>query len=338
MTKIKCFVLITTIGLLFPGLVQAQQNKLIALGSVGPIKVGMTVAKARRAAKPLIISRGTPGFEGEVEYTVKNGKARVLTFVEYSGSISSIEVWNKSYRTADGVSVGMSLDNLEKIYGKIKKISIGEQDDFEYAVFTKHPKGLFLRVAVRGRGKRAGIYPDDSFSATRFNPGIYLQSIQTYGGDISEEEMDQLEESSDLNEANKIIYHFGDGSVGPEYHRSYTITITTSKAKLVVDSYGKMIAESEVDITSDELASVLKAVQNGNIKKQERTSQPGCTGGTSESLGLYRDEKELFKESASHCGGQDSGNLSGDVDSVRAKMSSYFPDFKKLIRQGVPVN
>ena len=36
----------------------------------------------------------------------------------------------------------------------------------------------------------------------------------------------------------EIIYRFGDASVPPDYHRSYTITVTAGGVRIVVDSYG----------------------------------------------------------------------------------------------------
>jgi hypothetical protein len=338
MKKIQCIVLTAMVCLLSAVMVQAQKDRLIAVESVGPIKIGMTVAKARRAAKSLMISRGTRGFEGEVEYTVRNGRLRVMNFIEYTGKITSIEVLDRNYRTADGVSVGMPLKRLEEKYGKLRKIRIGEQDDLEYAAFANHPQGLFLRVAVRGKGKRAGIYRDDSGSTSNFNDGIFLSSIQTYGGEISERDIETVEESGSLNEADSIVYRFGDRSVPPQYHRSYTITVTASKARIIVDSYGKPVAESEVAATRGDLEAVLQAFKDAGIKREERAPQRGCTGGTSESLTLYKGSKELFNEGVSHCGGENTGTLSGDVSAVRAKMSSFFPDFQKLIRKGVPSN
>ena len=38
-------------------------------------------------------------------------------------------------------------------------------------------------------------------------------------------------------EIDRITYHFGDASVPPEYHRSYTITVAPDKIDMVVDSY-----------------------------------------------------------------------------------------------------
>lgn len=179
MKKIICFALVGIFGLLSAGLVEAQTKKLITGNSAGAIKLGMSAARARQAAKPLKVSKGVNVFEGDMLSRVTSGRKLVMTFIEYFGKITSIDVWDKTYYTARGARVGMRLRELEKKYGKLKEIRIDEQEDLEYATFTDQPKGLSFRVAVPGKGKRAGIYPDpETYSTTRYNSGIYLQMIR----------------------------------------------------------------------------------------------------------------------------------------------------------------
>ena len=45
----------------------------------------------------------------------------------------------------------------------------------------------------------------------------------------------------ELPGASKIVYHFKDRSVPPEYHRSYTIEVTKDSSSCIVDSYGNII-------------------------------------------------------------------------------------------------
>ncbi|HNU06193.1 MAG TPA: hypothetical protein PKO33_00415 [Pyrinomonadaceae bacterium] len=55
--------LITTFA---AGVVAGQSNKKITADSIGPLRINMSLAKARKALKPLVISKEFPGFEGEV--------------------------------------------------------------------------------------------------------------------------------------------------------------------------------------------------------------------------------------------------------------------------------
>ena len=52
---------------------------------------------------------------------------------------------------------------------------------------------------------------------------------------------DVLVTSEVMNETNKVEYRYGDSSLPPDYHRSYTITITEDKKTISIDSYGKVL-------------------------------------------------------------------------------------------------
>src|SRR5690606_31570938 len=44
-------------------------------------------------------------------------------------------------------------------------------------------------------------------------------------------------------------FHFGDASLPPEAHRSWTVTVTPDMAYVVVDSYGDVVGEDTAEIT-----------------------------------------------------------------------------------------
>lgn len=159
------------------GLVHAQKNKLITSTSAGVIKLGMSAADARRRAKPLKVSKGVNVFEGDMLSRVTNGKKLVMTFIEYTGKITRIDVVDPTYQTAKGVRVGMRLQDVESKYGKLQKIEVDEQTEGEYAIFANQPEGLRFLVAVSGKGKKAGIYAKDAFETTKFNRGIFIKTI-----------------------------------------------------------------------------------------------------------------------------------------------------------------
>ena len=53
---------------------------------------------------------------------------------------------------------------------------------------------------------------------------------------------DPADEAVELDPASATVeYHYQDSSVPPEYHRSYTLTVTQGEADLVVDSYGDVL-------------------------------------------------------------------------------------------------
>jgi hypothetical protein len=66
----------------------------------------------------------------------------------------------------------------------------------------------------------------------------------------------------------KITYRFEDSSVPPEYHRSYTITLTPERVNIVVDSYGDFIAQKEYKIRKKQFINIVNSLAVNNIRKQ----------------------------------------------------------------------
>ncbi|EKV03083.1 hypothetical protein Lepto7375DRAFT_5358 [Leptolyngbya sp. PCC 7375] len=50
----------------------------------------------------------------------------------------------------------------------------------------------------------------------------------------------------------KIVYRFRDASVPPRYHKSYRISVTSSEANIVVNSYGRQLNERTIQISPTE--------------------------------------------------------------------------------------
>lgn len=134
--------------------------------------------------------------------------------------------------------------------------------------------------------------------------------------------------STQYSGATRVVYHFGDSSIPPEWHRSYTITITRETAQLVIDSYGKVIDESRINIDNEKFESLIKTIDRAKIHKVNvKSASPSCTGGTSESLKIYDQDNVLFDGDVYHCQGN-WGTLAGDLRSVKAEMVNLFPDKK----------
>ena len=136
--------------------------------------------------------------------------------------------------------------------------------------------------------------------------------------------------SLSLSEAMTVIYRFRDSSMPPEYHRSYTITVTRRKAELVVDSYGKVLSETHRNMTEEEFSQILDAIRAAGIGRQfELATGSRCTGGTTESLKLLNGEKVIFDGTAYRCGNDRFGNLAGDTSAVQKRLVRIFPDFEE---------
>ena len=129
----------------------------------------------------------------------------------------------------------------------------------------------------------------------------------------------------------EITYHFGDASVPPEYHRSYTVTVTTDKVRIVVDSYGEILADKEYEITSKRFKDIRKSLERNRIRNCTLGDDEGCTGGTIERISFSDGENEIFSGTVYHCGGKDTGNLCGNITSFADDVKNLVPDLKKLL-------
>ena len=129
----------------------------------------------------------------------------------------------------------------------------------------------------------------------------------------------------------EITYHFKDASVPPEYHRSYTITVTTDKLRIVVDSYGEILADKEYEITSKQFNDIKNSLEKNKIRNCTLGDDEGCTGGTIERISFSDGKNKMFSGSVYHCGGKDTGNLCGDITSFADDVKNLVPNFDKLL-------
>ena len=130
----------------------------------------------------------------------------------------------------------------------------------------------------------------------------------------------------------EITYHFGDASVPPEYHRSYTVTVTTDRIRIVVDSYGEILTNKGYEITNKQFNDIRDSLKRNKIRNCTLTDDEGCTGGTSERISFSDGENEIFSGSVYHCGGKDTGNLCGDITSFAADVKNLVPNLEKLLQ------
>lgn len=97
-----------------------------------------------------------------------------------------------------------------------------------------------------------------------------------------------------------VVYEFHDASVPPEYHRSYTLTVTAETASLVVDSYGDVVAEDTAEVDPAMWASTLAAATA--MAGTPSVGPTDCAGGTSDELiALDAAGTQVYDIFADHC-------------------------------------
>lgn len=134
------------------------------------------------------------------------------------------------------------------------------------------------------------------------------------------------------NTITEIAYYFRDAPVPPAYHRSYSITVALDRVNIVVDSYGDLLAEEGYEISSEQFETVLHSLNRHKITNSALGEDRGCTGGTCETISYSDGEKAIFTGTVYHCGGEDFGDLGGDVKSFADDVKRLVPDLEKLLQ------
>jgi hypothetical protein len=163
---------------------EQEMNYLITSDSAGDIRMGMTIAQARKAMSGARFARTSDG-EGLALVSVGNGDDTYMTLyageedsdapIDENAKIEYIEVWHSRFKTADGVHVKMKVSEVEAIYGKVTNIIRSEIESREYADFTRGPKGLTFRLSAVDN--EAGVYPKDKSETKKYNTSAYVMSI-----------------------------------------------------------------------------------------------------------------------------------------------------------------
>lgn len=158
---------------------------MIDSDSVGAIKLGMTVAEAKKVMPEANFTRSSDG-EGIALIGVLQNKDVLMTLyageedseaaIDENAKIEFIEVWSSEYKTAEGVHPNMKLSDAEKKYGKVKEIQMSEIESREYAKFANHPKGFDFRLSAKN--SMAGMYKEGKMKTSKYSPNTYIFSIQ----------------------------------------------------------------------------------------------------------------------------------------------------------------
>lgn len=161
----------------------AQQNFRIDSQGAGGAKLGMTVAQARKIMMGCRFFRGSDG-EGIALIDVNCRGVRTMTLyageesdvekpINFHARIEIIEIWDKRFRTAQGVHVEMRVADAERRLGKIKEIILTPIESREFITFSKSTPNISYRFY-------GGVYAPRSTVTTEYEPGARLWSIQVH--------------------------------------------------------------------------------------------------------------------------------------------------------------
>lgn len=129
-----------------------------------------------------------------------------------------------------------------------------------------------------------------------------------------------------------ITYQFLDSSVPPQYHRSYELTVTAKESRIVVDSYGDILADERVATDPAVWATLGSTV--GQVSSLVAVEpEQGCTGGTATSLAVIEGERVLADLMLDECAGANAATAEA-VDAWIAPARAQFPATNVLAPEG----
>jgi hypothetical protein len=158
---------------------QGKANYLITPNSVGDIRLGMTIAEAKKAmsgAKFNDYESECLDFVGTTSISV--GGKIIMTFAidDDTQTIRSITVRDSRYRLANGVHPGTKIKDAEGIFGKISMMTL-LYTCFEVADFTNQPKDLRFFMSGGDYSDWNGSDPREQF-ADKYKSGANIVAIQ----------------------------------------------------------------------------------------------------------------------------------------------------------------
>jgi len=147
------------LGIWFSSFSQTTDGYLITSNSVGPVRLGMTLAQVRKAVGLMKIKKGE-GIEGvpALEVMSSSQTDMVLYFkdnesmdrfsknaskIYESSKVEMINVLSDRYQTSQGVRIGTLLSKVEKQLGKLENIFYTESRGENVAVFKAFPNLMF---------------------------------------------------------------------------------------------------------------------------------------------------------------------------------------------------
>ncbi len=133
---------------------------------------------------------------------------------------------------------------------------------------------------------------------------------------------------ADLPPAATVTYEFHDSSVPPPFHRSFKLVFDRSRARIVVDSYGDVLADRTALVSPaawDAVSAGFPAVSGLVVAEPAQ----GCTGGTGFAATVAEDGTVRFSLSGLACGGVNSDAADRLAEWVRP-VRALFPPMNEL--------
>lgn len=158
---------------------------------IGPVKLGMTLAEAKKLLPARAKFEQAENAEGADLISVEIDSQYLMilrpdkenpsgTPIDWSRRITYIETFDPECHTAEGVHPDSRIRDVEKVLGKTKEVTITEIESREFIDFEKQSKRFLFRSDYVG-----GYANDNARQTTKSNPDGKLMSIMI-SSDFSE--------------------------------------------------------------------------------------------------------------------------------------------------------
>jgi len=132
----------------------------------------------------------------------------------------------------------------------------------------------------------------------------------------------------DWQETTKIVYNHADPTVSPEYFRSCRVTVTEEEVIVEVSNYSKVLLMKHYPNTVKNYKSFISQISKMGVRKVKNVDE-ASSGGESESLFLYKGDKQYFTAYRTSSG----GSLSLENDNLDSLIRKLLPNLDKMIEQ-----
>jgi hypothetical protein len=125
-----------------------------------------------------------------------------------------------------------------------------------------------------------------------------------------------------------VTYAYRDASVPPAFHRSVTLTVSRDTSRIVVDSYGDVLADARV-ATPPAVWAALGASIDQVSSLAPTPPGEGCAGGTGRSVKVVSGTRKLVDVDAEFCANSNAG-LDAAIDAWVSPARDLFPSTEEL--------
>lgn len=166
----------------------AAEIPVISAQGIGSARLGMTLGELKQALgteaefetqSPFLVDFDAIAVrkKGEIQYYILHLVGQPLADKDV---IQGLMTENPSFRTAEGVGAGTSLQDAEKIYGKATLSYNTQNESREYARFERQPANNISFATGNGNAQAAGVYASSTkeYNETQeFRPDALIQSV-----------------------------------------------------------------------------------------------------------------------------------------------------------------